>query len=161
MEVREFVDGAARAFGFSEEDVANIILAVDEACTNIIKHAYHYALDQEIEISIFHSTRSFEIRIYDNGKAFDPSSIRTPDLKDHIGHKRRGGLGVYLMKRLMDKVEYNFIPGKRNEVRLINIVRMLPLFQRDSDETRPNTTRHSGEKRNVRLSSTVRIQQCR
>jgi serine/threonine-protein kinase RsbW len=119
VEVREFVDAAARAFGFSEEDVANIILAVDEACTNIIKHAYQYAVDQEIEISIFPSTRSFEIRIYDNGKAFDPSLIRTPDLKDHIGHKRRGGLGVYLMKRLMDKVEYNFIPGKRNEVRLI------------------------------------------
>jgi serine/threonine-protein kinase RsbW len=119
VEVREFVDTAARAFGFSEEDVANIILAVDEACTNIIKHAYHYAVDQEIEISIFPGTRSFEIRIYDNGKAFDPSSVRTPDLKDHIGHKRRGGLGVYLMRRLMDKVEYNFIPGKRNEVRLI------------------------------------------
>jgi len=119
VEVREFVDTAARAFGFSEEDVANIILAVDEACTNIIKHAYQYAADREIEISIFPSTRSFEIRIYDNGKPFNPSLIRPPDLKDHIGHKRRGGLGVYLMKRLMDKVEYNFIPGKRNEVRLI------------------------------------------
>ncbi len=119
VEVREFVDTAARKFGFSEEDIANIILAVDEACTNIIKHAYHYAVDREIEIFIFPSTRSFEIRIYDNGKAFDPSLIRTPDLKDHLGHKRRGGLGVYLMKRLMDKVEYNFIPGKRNEVRLI------------------------------------------
>jgi serine/threonine-protein kinase RsbW len=119
VEVREFVDTAARAFGFSEEDVANIILAVDEACTNIIKHAYQYAADREIEISIFPSTRSFEIRISDNGKPFDPSLIRPPDLKDHIGHKRRGGLGVYLMKRLMDKVEYNFIPGKRNEVRLV------------------------------------------
>jgi len=119
VEVRKFVDAAARSFGFPEEDIANIILAVDEACTNIIKHAYQYAGDQEIEIIIFPNPRSFEIRIYDNGKAFDPSSIRTPDLKDHLGHKRRGGLGVYLMKRLMDKVEYNFIPGKRNEVRLI------------------------------------------
>jgi serine/threonine-protein kinase RsbW len=119
VEVRKFVDAAARSFGFLEEDIANIILAVDEACTNIIKHAYQYAGDQEIEIIIFPNPRSFEIRIYDDGKAFDPSSIRTPDLKDHLGHKRRGGLGVYLMKRLMDKVEYNFIPGKRNEVRLI------------------------------------------
>ena len=119
MEVREFIDAAARAFGFSEKNIANIILAVDEACTNIIKHAYHYATDQEIEISIFPGRHSFEIRIYDNGKAFDPSLVRALDLKDHIGQKRRGGLGVYLMKRLMDKVEYNFIPGKRNEVRLI------------------------------------------
>jgi serine/threonine-protein kinase RsbW len=119
LEVREFVGSAARSFGFSDEDIANIVLAVDEACTNIIKHAYQYAGDKEIEVSILPSNRSFEIRIFDNGKSFDPSTLRPPDLKEHIGHHRRGGLGVYLMKRLMDKVEYNFNPGKRNEVRLI------------------------------------------
>jgi serine/threonine-protein kinase RsbW len=118
LKVRDFVGSAARSFGFSEEETANIVLAVDEACTNIIKHAYQYAADKEIEISIYQNNRSFEIRIYDNGKAFDPSLVRTPDLKEHIGRSRRGGLGVYLMKRLMDEVEYNFNPGKRNEVRL-------------------------------------------
>ncbi len=118
-EVREFVGEAARAFGFSEEDTANIVLAVDEACTNIIKHAYQYATDKEIEVSIIPQKRSFEIRIYDSGKSFNPSTIRQPDLKEHIGHRKRGGLGVYMMKKLMDKVEYNFHKGKRNEVRLI------------------------------------------
>ena len=118
-EVREFVGGAAQMFGFSEEEIANIVLAVDEACTNIIKHAYQYAKDKEIEVDIKLSARSFEIRIYDSGKTFDPEALRPPDLKEHIGHLRRGGLGVYLMKRLMDDVQYNFAPGKRNEVRLI------------------------------------------
>jgi serine/threonine-protein kinase RsbW len=118
LEVRDFVGEAARAFGFSEEDSANIVLAVDEACTNIIKHAYQYATDKKIEVTIYHSKSSFEIRIFDNGKSFDPSIIRQPDLKEHIGHRKRGGLGVYLMKKLMDKVEYNFHRGKRNEVRL-------------------------------------------
>ena len=119
LEVREFVGSAARGFGFSEEDIANITLAVDEACTNIIKHAYRYATDKEIEVSIHQNNRTFEIRIYDSGTAFDPSALKPPDLKEHMGHQRRGGLGVYLMKRLMDKVEYYFNPGKRNEVRLI------------------------------------------
>jgi serine/threonine-protein kinase RsbW len=119
FEVREFVGEEARAFGFSDEDAANIVLAVDEACTNIIKHAYQYATDKEIEVSILPQHRSFEIRIFDNGKSFDPTKIRRPDLKEHIGHRKRGGLGVYLMKKLMDKVEYNFHRGKRNEVRLI------------------------------------------
>ena len=119
LEVREFVGGEARAFGFSDEDAANIVLAVDEACTNIIKHAYQYATDKEIEVSVVPKNRSFEIRIYDNGRSFDPATIRQPDLKEHIGHRKRGGLGVYLMKKLMDKVEYNFHKGKRNEVRLI------------------------------------------
>ncbi len=119
IEVREFVGEAAHAFGFSEEDAANIVLAVDEACTNIIKHAYQYAADKKIEVSIFQNNRSLEIRIFDNGRSFDPSKISRPDLKEHIGHRRRGGLGVYLMKKLMDKVEYNFHRGKLNEVRLI------------------------------------------
>jgi serine/threonine-protein kinase RsbW len=119
LEVREFVGEAARAFGFSEEDTANIVLAVDEACTNIIKHAYQYATDKEIEISVHQKARSFEIRIFDSGRSFDPSSIRQPDLKEHIGYRKRGGLGVYMMKKLMDKVEYSFHQGRRNEVRLI------------------------------------------
>ena len=118
-EVRDFVGEAARIFGFSEEDTANIVLAVDEACTNIIKHAYHYASDKEIEVTIHQDKGSFEIRIFDSGRSFDPSKIRLPDLKKHLGHRKRGGLGVYLMKRLMDKVEYNFQRGKRNEVRLV------------------------------------------
>jgi serine/threonine-protein kinase RsbW len=51
-EARDFVGTAARSFGFSEEEAANIMLAVDEACTNIIKHAYQFAPDKEIEIEI-------------------------------------------------------------------------------------------------------------
>jgi serine/threonine-protein kinase RsbW len=119
LEVREFVGSAARSFGFSEEEAANIVLAVDEACTNIIKHAYQYATDKEIEINISQSDGLFEIRIYDSGRSFDPTNVRPPDVKKYIDHRQRGGLGVYLMKRLMDKVEYKFNPGKRNEVRLI------------------------------------------
>jgi len=117
--IREFVSEEARAFGFSDEDAANIILAVDEACTNIIKHAYQYATDKEIEVTVLRKNRCFEIRIFDTGRSFDPTTIRQPDLKEHIGHRKRGGLGVYLMKKLMDRVEYDFHKGKRNEVRLI------------------------------------------
>lgn len=119
LEVREFVTDAARKFGFSDEDVANIVLAVDEACTNIIKHAYQYAPDKEISVSIVRNNGSFEIKIKDNGKNFNPEALRPPDLKQNLSHHRRGGLGVYLMKKLMDKVEYNFTEGKSNEVSLV------------------------------------------
>jgi serine/threonine-protein kinase RsbW len=119
LEVREFIGRAARQAGFDEEDVANIVLAVDEACTNIIKHAYQYSPNKEIEINIIPSNQSFEIRIYDTGRTFDPTTLRPPNLKEQLRQYRRGGLGVYLMKRLMDEVEYNFQQGKRNEVRLI------------------------------------------
>jgi serine/threonine-protein kinase RsbW len=115
-EVREFVAGEAREFGFSDEEVANITLAVDEACTNIIKHTYQYARDKALEISVTRAVSSFTVSIVDEGRAFDPSTIPSPDLKQHLAHFRRGGLGVYLMKKLMDKVEYGFAPNRRNQV---------------------------------------------
>jgi serine/threonine-protein kinase RsbW len=117
-EVREFVSNAARQFGFPDEEIENIILAVDEACTNIIKHAYQNAPDKEIHIRITRNKKAFEIKIFDKGKTFDPTTLRAPDLKQHVSQHRRGGLGVFLMKKLMDNVEYKFMPGKPNEVRL-------------------------------------------
>jgi serine/threonine-protein kinase RsbW len=119
LEVRDFVSDAARQFGFGEEDVANIVLAVDEACTNIIKHAYQYAPDKKIFIAIHRNNGTFEVRIKDNGKNFDPDALKAPDLKRNLSHHRRGGLGVYLMKKLMDRVEYNFEAGESNEVSLV------------------------------------------
>ena len=119
LEVRDFVSDAARQFGFSEEDVANIVLAVDEACTNIIKHAYQYAPDKEILIAIIRNNGTFEVKIKDSGKSFNPDALRAPDLKRNLSHHRRGGLGVYLMKKLMDKVEYSFAAGNNNEVSLV------------------------------------------
>lgn len=119
LEVRDFVSEAARQFGFSEEDVANIVLAVDEACTNIIKHSYQYAPDKEIAIAIIRNNGTFEVKIHDNGKSFNPDSLRAPDLKRNLSQHRRGGLGVYLMKKLMDKVEYSFASGHNNEVSLV------------------------------------------
>lgn len=119
---RDFVSGAARTFGFSEEDVGKIALAVDEACTNVIKHAYRFDPTKKIAITVHADNGAFEIRIRDNGNAFDPGRIHQPDMKEYMTHFRRGGLGVYLMRSLMDKVEYEIKPGKMNEVRLIKFL---------------------------------------
>lgn len=118
LEVREFVLRAAREFGFSEEEASKIVLAVDEACTNVIKHAYQFATDRKIEIVIQPVKDRMQITVIDDGKSFNPSIAKLPDLKQHLSHYRRGGLGIYLMRTLMDKVEYKYAPGKKNEVRL-------------------------------------------
>jgi serine/threonine-protein kinase RsbW len=117
--VRDFVSAAAKEFGFSEEEVGKITLAVDEACTNVIKHAYGYSPSEDIAVTITANDRAFEIAILDHGKTFNPTDIPSPDLKEYRVHPRRGGLGVHLMRALMDKVEYDIVPGKKNEVRLI------------------------------------------
>ncbi len=117
-DVREFVSDLARVHGFSEDDINKITIAVDEACTNIIKHGYNYSPDKKIDVEIVRRGQDFEIIISDKGKRFDPSAIQTPDMKDYFEHYRRGGLGVYLMKRIMDRVEFN-LQSDRNVLRMI------------------------------------------
>jgi serine/threonine-protein kinase RsbW len=114
--VREFVSGEAKKFGFNDDDVGKITLAVDEACTNIIKHAYRYAGDHPIHLKLKTSNNTFEIMIEDQGMPFEPDSIKMPDMKEHVKNYKRGGFGMYLMKSLMDKVEYKIQPGIKNKV---------------------------------------------
>lgn len=117
--VREFVSSAAREFGFGDEEVSKIALAVDEACTNVIKHAYKFDTTKSITITITPGDGAFEVSVVDTGSEFNPDEIHSPDMKEYLTEYRRGGLGVYLMKTLMDKVEYSIRPGSRNEVRLV------------------------------------------
>ena len=74
--------------------------------------------DRKIEIVIQPNKDRIQITVIDDGKSFDPSIAKLPDLRQHLSHYRRGGLGVYLMRTLMDKVEYKYAPGRKNEVRL-------------------------------------------
>jgi serine/threonine-protein kinase RsbW len=117
--VREFVSEAAREFGFDDESVNKIALAVDEACTNIIKHSYEFASNKDIEIMIVTNNGKFEVVISDQGKGFDPEMVKVPDMREYLSKYKKGGLGMYLMRSLMDKVEYKISRGKKNEVHLV------------------------------------------
>lgn len=117
-EVRQFISLHAHEHGFTDDDVNKIAIAVDEACTNIIKHGYNFSPDNFIDLEIHRTASDFEIVISDSGKQFDPKSIETPDMKEYLSHYRRGGLGVYLMKRIMDKVEFD-VQHDRNILRMV------------------------------------------
>jgi serine/threonine-protein kinase RsbW len=116
--VREFISAAAREFGFTDEDVSKIALAVDEACTNVIKHAYRFDRSRKLTITIEAGRGKFQVVVSDNGAPFDPEDLATPDMQEYLKNFKKGGLGVYLMRRLMDEVSYHSEPGKKNEVRL-------------------------------------------
>ena len=121
--VRDFIADAARKFGFDTESVHKIALAVDEACTNVIKHSYKFAADKTIEIAVQTRNGAFEVVIYDEGVSFDPRAVHNPDMKEYLQHYRKGGLGMYLMRSLMDKIEYRAIDKKRNEMHLTKFLR--------------------------------------
>jgi len=117
--IREFVNKLAQKGGFNEEISDQIALAVDEACTNVIKHAHKYDARRMIDVSVQMDNEKIEIIITDKGKGFDPSDLPKPDLKRYIHEAKMGGLGIHLMRTLMDEVKYNFNPGSRNQVSLV------------------------------------------
>jgi len=116
--IRNFVSAGALEIGIPLKIVENIILAVDEACTNIIKHAYKYFPEGEIIVKLKFSREKFTVIIIDHGVPFEPETIPDPDLQTYYRQHRVGGLGMYLMKSLMDEVKYVSVPGKYNQVLL-------------------------------------------
>jgi len=117
-EIRAFIKDFASSVGFKQDTIDNMTLACDEACTNIIKHAYKFYPDGEIVIKLKYENKKLVITIIDYGKAFQPESIPEPDIQEYYKQHRVGGLGMYLMKTLMDDVKYVSIPGKYNQVLL-------------------------------------------
>lgn len=92
--------------------------AVDEASTNIIKHAY-MGLGGFVQISCDMQGQDIVITITDRGKPFDPGSVPLPDVNADLANRKIGGLGIYMMKKMMDEVKYSFDikQGNRLEMR--------------------------------------------
>jgi len=105
--VRDFIVEACDEAAFSERETSNTKLAVDEACTNIIKHAYGNTGEGKITVSVSITPGDVKVSLSDTGKKFDYAAIQDPDLDEYVETGRKGGLGIYLINRLMDGVEYH------------------------------------------------------
>ncbi|MCU0640159.1 MAG: anti-sigma factor antagonist [Candidatus Krumholzibacteria bacterium] len=108
-EVRDFIADVCRQAGFSKRETNNTKLAMDEACTNIIKHAYKDSAGS-IRIEVNAYPGNIEVNIFDKGKTFEWSNIKDPDLQRYVEIGKKGGLGIYLMNRLMDDLDYSSSP---------------------------------------------------
>jgi len=117
--IRNFVTGIARKVGFDDEEVSKIELAVDEACTNVIEHAYQNDKNQDIDVAVKLDYQKFTIVITDRGRSFDINDVELPDMNSYLAELRVGGLGIYLMKTLMDEVDYVVRPDGKNEVTMV------------------------------------------
>lgn len=105
--IREFVLAHAVKNGFSDEATNDIMLAADEAATNIMKHSYKSNSSGIIEVRIDVVGDEFEIILKDKGRSFNPNDIPSPNMEKYFSEKRVGGLGLHLMRTLMDSVEYS------------------------------------------------------
>lgn len=116
-DVRRFVEAHAVQAHLPEPTVEGFKIAVDEACTNVIKHAYRGEEGHAFTVIVVVDDDRFTVRIRDEGVAFQQHLYREPDIFEAARRRRPGGFGVHIMHRLMDQVEYR-TQGTVNEVSL-------------------------------------------
>lgn len=112
--MREFVAQAARLAGMDSREIYNVQLAVDEAASNIVEHAYKDIPNGTIEITCQPTPGLLKITLRDFGESFDPSGVERPDLQAGLEERAIGGLGLFLMSKLMDEVDFKSVPGQGN-----------------------------------------------
>ena len=120
QKIRDFVKNRAENFGFNELDSNKIVLAVDEACTNLINHAFKKQDGREICVQVEANKSDFIITISDDAEPFDPLEIASPNMQEYFSKFKRGGLGIHLMRLVMDEISY--LPS--NDTNPRNILRL-------------------------------------
>ncbi len=124
--VRKSVHEVLSQTKFHVEDAHLIALAIDEAIANVIEHGFETCADlkaQEVKIVLDALPGSLEIRILDHGQPFNPSAVSPEvDLREFVRNGRKGGLGIFLIQKIMDEVHYDFKQGSHNELHMIKYV---------------------------------------
>ena len=121
--VRQIVEREATEFGFDQDTAFRLALAVDEACTNIIKHAYEGNPSQSFDLEIGTGDNQFRIVLTDHGKGLSPSKLPRLDMKKYFERMCRGGLGVHIIKLVMDDVDYAVAADKHNILSMTKYLR--------------------------------------
>jgi serine/threonine-protein kinase RsbW len=122
-EAIECVTQSALAAGFDEQAVLQIQVAVDEACANVVQHAYAGTRDGDMEVTCSLDGHSFVVRVRNWGKRFNPEAVEEPDVAAPLEERGLGGLGLFLIQQFMDQAQYTFDPKHGNE--LIMVKRLL------------------------------------
>jgi serine/threonine-protein kinase RsbW len=121
--IRDFVTRVGSQAGLDEMEIGNLELAVDEACANVIEHAYEHDHSKQVVIRAVFDEETLRIEVVDTGKGFDPQAVQDSDIKRLAAERKTGGLGLRLIKTLMDEVHYEVIPGTKNELVMVKRLR--------------------------------------
>lgn len=117
--ISEFIVNQAQKAGFDPKDVYAIQTAVDEACSNIIDHAYGGEDIGTIFIKVKEKENGLHIILRDKGKPFDPDDVPKPNINSPLESRKERGLGIFFMQKLMDEVIFEFSEEKGNKLTLV------------------------------------------
>ena len=111
--IRDFIRESLKGHDVTEVVMNEIVLAIDEMCSNLMIHAHHCNPEHMLELHIQVPKKgNLVFEIVDDGSVFDINHFNEPDLDNLVQEKRKGGLGIRLVKSIMDNVEYLHRGGK-------------------------------------------------
>ncbi len=124
-EIRNWVEEFCHSTNVSPQEISKILLAVEEACSNVIRHAYLLG-PGEIKLKVARTRDKISFSIRDKGKSFELGKAKRIDLKKYVLTERKGGLGLQLLQKIMDEVIYQSSNGE-NEILLVKKIGRTPL----------------------------------
>jgi serine/threonine-protein kinase RsbW len=122
-EIANFIELAARQSDLNDDQVYDVQMAVDEACANVIEHAYHGRANGTIDIRCEKRGKEFVVTIQDFGERFDPKKVAPPRTRDPLSKRNVGGLGLFFMHKMMDKVKFEFATGTGNRLTMVKKIK--------------------------------------
>lgn len=120
--VREFIAKKTEKLNIDPKVLNQILVSVDEACTNIIKHNYKYNENNSIDVLTEIKDNKFTVTLIYKGDPFDPTKKVNPDMKEYFAKFKVGGLGIPLMKKSMDSIEFNHKEPDINSLKLVKVI---------------------------------------
>lgn len=118
-EICDYVTHCAKQAGLNEAEVYAVQLAVDEASTNIIEHGYGQECPDRIDITCEILKDGLKVVIYDDAEPFNPETVPEPEINVSLDDIKPRGLGVFLIRQMMDEVHYESTADKGNTLTMI------------------------------------------
>ncbi len=114
VDIRDFINKALKNHFDSEMDIHSMVLAVDEVCANLMIHSHKCNPKDSLELFVDVQKQEVIFEIKDTGNGFNFNNYTEPTIQEIISEKKKGGIGLLLVKRIMDKIE--FIQNKNNNI---------------------------------------------
>ncbi|MGM0579299.1 MAG: ATP-binding protein [Bacteroidota bacterium] len=105
-DIRKFITEKLKAYVHDDLEINQMVLAVDEICANLIIHSNYCNANEVINLEVFVEKDGVTFEISDEGEKFDVNNYKEPSIQEVVQTKKKGGIGLMLVRRIMDKVEF-------------------------------------------------------